>query len=94
MNVVEPKEIEKEEISKLSFPEKDVLNSNKEKSQRKKELERAMTLGNLEQIKMKIFFEDDREKRYVNTTIWAVTTDRIVLKQGVTIPIHRISKIM
>lgn len=84
--------IEKEEVSTLSFPPEDVLNDKEEIIQRKNELERAMIVGNLDKIKIKIFFEDKNEKLFVDTTVWTVTTDRIILKQGITIPIHRISK--
>jgi uncharacterized protein (UPF0248 family) len=51
-------------------------------------------LGNLEQIKSKIYFEDQNTKYVVDTTIWGLTNKRIILKRGVTIPIHRISKIV
>jgi hypothetical protein len=57
------------------------------------EMERAIALGNLEHQKVKIYFEDDKKKRVVNTTIWAVTDNAIVLKQNVVIPIKRIYKL-
>ena len=56
-------------------------------------MERAIALGNLEHQKVKIYFEDDKKKRVVNTTIWAVTDNAIVLKQNVVIPIKRIYKL-
>lgn len=87
------KRIEKEEVSKLNFPSEEVLFTEQEIAQRRIDLERAPVLGNLDHIKIKLFFEDEREKLFVETTVWAVTTDRVVLKQGVTIPIHRIYKI-
>lgn len=87
------KRIEKEEISKLHFPSEEVLVSEQEITRRRLDLERTPVLGNLDHIKIKLFFEDEREKLFVETTVWAVTTDRVVLKQGVTIPIHRIFKV-
>lgn len=84
--------IEKEAIVKLHFPETDVLDDKDEILQRNSDLDRALTLGNLEHAKIKIFFEDDESKRVVETTIWGVTDKRVILKQGVVIPINRIYK--
>jgi hypothetical protein len=84
--------IEKEDISKLHFPETDVLEDKKEVEQRDADLDRALTLGNLEHSKIKIYFEDDHSKKVVETTIWGVTDKRVILKQGIVIPINRIYK--
>jgi hypothetical protein len=40
------------------------------------ELERALALGNLEHSKIQIYFEDDRSKKMVETTVWALTECR------------------
>ncbi|KGO90789.1 hypothetical protein Q764_01315 [Flavobacterium suncheonense GH29-5 = DSM 17707] len=85
--------IDKELISSLSFPENDVLDDDKEAIlQRQNDLNRALALGNLEHLKIKIYFEDDKSKKVVDTTIWGLTDERIILKQGVVIPIKRIYK--
>lgn len=85
--------IDKELISTVIFPENDVLDDDKEAIlQRKNDLNRALTLGNLEHLKIKIYFEDDKSKKMVDTTIWGLTDERIILKQGVVIPIKRIYK--
>ena len=84
--------IEKEAITKLHFPEKDVLSDKEDIMKRDMELDRALTLGNLEHSKIKIFFEDDSSKKVVETTIWGVTDKRVILKQGIVIPINRIYK--
>jgi hypothetical protein len=84
--------IDKENIHLLSFPQAEVLQSNEEKQQRYSELNRALALGNLEHSKTKIFFEDDHSKKVVETTVWAVTDQRVILKQGHSIPINRIYK--
>lgn len=84
--------IEKEAITTLHFPETDVLDDKEEIEQRHVDLDRALLLGNLEHSKIKIFFEDDSSKRVVETTIWGVTDEKIILKQGVVIPINRIYK--
>jgi hypothetical protein len=82
--------IEKENIEGLKFPNEDVLNSAEEIQKRQSDLERALSLGNMEQIKIKIFFEDTQSQKYVETTVWGVTDKRVILKQGVVIPINRI----
>jgi len=87
------KEINKEFVGELSFPNEDVLESDFEKNKRNLDLERAMALGNLDQIKVKIYFEDDMDKLFVETTVWAVTSENVILKQGLTIPNQRIFKI-
>jgi len=88
------KEIGKENIGELIFPTEDVLKSDKKIKQRQIALERAMALGNLEQVKVKIFFEDDKSKLFVDTTIWGVTDESVILKQGLVIPNKRIYKVI
>ena len=84
--------IEKEAIVNLHFPEIDVLEDNEAINQRNSDLGRALSLGNLEHSKIKIYFEDDQSKKVVETTIWGVTDKRVILKKGVVIPINRIYK--
>lgn len=86
--------IEKEEVASLKFPDKDVMSDKDDVIQRKLDLERALTLGNLEHLKIKIFFEDDSSKRVAETTVWGITADEVILKKGVVIPIKRIHKII
>lgn len=85
--------IEKEEIPKLSFPADEILKKDEQITSRRHALNRAIALGNMEHQKVKIFFEDEKGKKYVDTTIWAVTEDAIVLKKNSVIPIHRIVKL-
>jgi hypothetical protein len=82
--------IEKEKISGLKFPDLDVLGSKDAIKTRTSNLERALKLGNLEHNKIKIVFEDIEGIKQVETTVWGVTDKRVILKQGVVIPIHRI----
>ena len=86
--------IDKEAIGTLSFPSKEVLDEKDAIIQRKNDLDRALSLGNLEHVKIKIFFEDDASKKAVETTMWGVTDSRVILKQGVVIPVNRIHKIV
>jgi uncharacterized protein (UPF0248 family) len=85
--------VEKEFVKELVFPEEDVLTSQELKKSRSKELDRALALGNLEHSKIKIYFEDSTSKKVVDTTVWGVTDNRVILKQGNVIPIHRIYKV-
>ena len=85
--------IDKENIENLKFPTVEVLDNTDKIKERKADLERALALGNLEHTKIKIFFEDDRARKVVETTVWGVTDKRVILKQGVVIPIHRVHSI-
>ena len=82
--------IEKENIHSLKFPKHEVLEDKDAIFQRNSDLNRAQSLGNLEHSKIKIFFEDNQSKKVVETTVWAVTDNQVVLKQGIGIPINRI----
>lgn len=86
--------IDKELIPTLNFPKEDVLEDKDAILGRKNDLDRALSLGNLEHVKIKIYFEDDVSKKMVETTIWGVTDERVILKQGVVIPVKRIHKIV
>lgn len=85
--------IEKENIETLKFPNTEVLSDKDLIKERESNLTRAMSLGNLEHSKIKIYFEDDQSRKVVETTVWGVTDKRVILKQGVVIPINRIHKI-
>lgn len=89
-----PLTIEKENISKLRFPLKEVLKSALEMGQRMADLHRGLLLGNIHKGKVKIIFEDGDSVRQVETTIWALTDTRVILKQGLGIPLCRIHKVM
>lgn len=86
--------IEKEEIASLHFPKESVEDVNCEKKQEiLAKLDQALNLGNSFKHKVKISFSDDTNKLMVETTVWALTEKNIVLKAGVTIPIHRVHSI-
>jgi hypothetical protein len=85
--------IEKEEVENLKFPSTEVLNDIEKITERRSELDRALTLGNMEHAKIRIYFEDDSSCKVVETTVWGVTDKRVILKQGVVIPIHRVHSV-
>jgi hypothetical protein len=85
--------VQKEEVADYTFPAEEVDLSADELSLRNHAFDRAITLGNLEHHKVKIYFSDNNGLKVVDTTIWAVTEKYAVLKQGVVIPKHRIHKL-
>jgi hypothetical protein len=93
MNTATFEKIEKENISSLRFPNVEVLEDKDKIKERMNDLNRALALGNLEQTKIKIFFEDEQSCKVVETTVWGVTDKRVILKQGVVIPINRVHQI-
>lgn len=93
MNTITFEKIEKEMISGLKFPDNDVLTDKEAIEQRTSDLTRALSLGNLEQTKIKIYFEDSNSCKEVETTVWGVTDKRVILKQGIVIPIHRVHRL-
>ena len=51
--------IEKEEISGLKFPKESVISSPESQKKLRSYLDKALSLGNLDHVKVKIYFEDD-----------------------------------
>jgi 3-polyprenyl-4-hydroxybenzoate decarboxylase len=90
MNAIKTQRIEKEEIKSLSFPKNEVLVSKEDQADRSVKLNRALSLGNLEQVKVKIVFEDNINTKSVETTIWGLTTKGVILKESTVIPLNRI----
>ena len=85
--------IEKGEISFLHFPKGDVLYTSKDKEMREVQLQKALSLGNLNHHKVKIHFQDIEGYKRVETTIWGITETMVILKKNVIIPISRINEI-
>ncbi len=92
-NIVIPIQVNKESIATSQFPADDVLNA-KDKEALVLLLESATKLGNMEHSKIKIVFEDSDAVKQVETTVWATTDKRVVLKGGIVIPINRIHQIV
>jgi hypothetical protein len=86
--------IEKENIGNLKFSKREVLMDPNEIQQRRLDLYRAQSLGNLLQSKVNITFETSDETIYqVSTTVWAVGQDFITLKGGIHIPISSVVEV-
>lgn len=88
-----PIPVEKEVVSALHFPLKEVLFSTDQIKQRKSRLERALRLGNNSRGKVKIVFEDVHEIKQIEATVWALTEKNIAIKGGRLIPINRIHEV-
>lgn len=85
--------INKEDVPNYHFVSYEVLENETEKRQRNFDLEKAMILGNADHVKIKIFFMTEEGLKEVETTVWAATDESIMLKGGIPIPIHCISRI-
>ena len=83
----------KEEVSQLHFPGEEVLVNSEAMEQRRIALERAVVLGNTYKGKTKIIFEDTDGIKQIETHIWGLTDKRVILKQGIVIPINRIHEV-
>lgn len=89
-----PIRVEKDAIAKLRFPCEEILSTQSEIEQRVIDAYRGMLLGNIYKNKVKIIFGDHEGIKQVETTIWGVTEQRVLLKKGLQIPLHRIHKIV
>jgi hypothetical protein len=86
--------IDKERVRDLRFARKEVLDAPEAKKFRMADLQRALTLGNLLQSKVRITFENREGNLYsVDTTVWAVGDQFVTLKGGIHIPIGSIHEI-
>lgn len=90
---ITPTPVQKEYIAALHFPPNEVLSSLEEIKQRRADIERSRFLGNAYRSKVIIHFRDSEGYKQVETTIWAVTDTKVVLKNNMSIPINRIFKV-
>lgn len=88
-----PTLIPKEQVAQLRFPPGEVLTTPDERMRRRAELDRALVLGNVDHNKVRITFRDSEGMKQVETTIWAVTEERVILKSGMVIPIRCITDV-
>lgn len=85
--------IDKEQIDMLNFPTTDVLTESSERVLRFATAEKARTLGNIEKSKVKINFHTTDGPCEVNTTIWDVDKDFIMLKGASALPLRSVYSI-
>jgi hypothetical protein len=86
--------VPKEEVNQLRFPSGEVLKNQDDIRQRRVDLERAVMLGNVEKSKVRVVFEDEVGLKYVETTIWSITDDRVILKGDGSIPLKRVWQVI
>jgi hypothetical protein len=85
--------IDRDIVGALFFPDNEVLLSDEELESRSNDLQIAAQLVSIDQVKVKILFEDSEGLKLTETPIWAVTNQRVILKHGAEIPIRRIREI-
>ena len=85
--------VQKESINQLHFPNEEVLNNAEIIEKRRLSLESAVVLGNTYKGKAKIVFEDNEGVKQIETHLWGLTDKRVILKQGIVIPINRIHEV-
>lgn len=89
-----PVKVPKEEVNRLTFPSNDVLKYSVEVMTRLFNLGKAFKQGLQKQKKAKIIFEDAERLMCVESEIWDIKDQQIVLdKKGVCIPINRIHEV-
>jgi hypothetical protein len=86
--------IEKELIEQIHFPAQEVLSSPEKVNNRLALAQKARLLGNSHKGKVKIVFEDTEGRKVVETTIWGVTDKYLLLKRGMSLPLHRVLDII
>lgn len=91
---MESTSMKKEDLKNVRFCHEEVIADEVQKKLRMADLKRAQILGNLEKTKVRINFQlEDHSHRMVETTVWAVGTDHLMLKGGVAIPIKAVEEI-
>ena len=85
--------ISKEDIPSYEIAKGDALVNAEEKAERKFDLERAMKLGNNDHQKVKIIFESTEGTMAVETTVWEVTQNYVILKSNMALPIRCIHRV-
>lgn len=86
-----PQLIEKEEIPQLTFLDTETEVQNP--LEVKRQLAKALILGNSQKHKVRLIFDSDAGFKMVNTTVWGMGDQHIILKKGIAIPIDKIIEV-
>jgi predicted phosphohydrolase len=86
--------IEKEQITDLHYPSQVSEKSKDSMSELLSKCKTALSLGNLHKVKCTIFFNDSEGLKKVNTTIWGLMDEYIVLKGGVNLNLRYVEDIV
>jgi hypothetical protein len=83
--------LEKEQLHNLSFFKHDILPDKEDQVQRLNSLSRARSLGNLFRSKVTIvFMTNSGLLQQVETTVWSMSDEFVLLKGGTFIPVKAI----
>ena len=85
--------IDREEINTLTFPMNEIQMTLVKKSKISSLLNTSAILGKRYQDKVKITFSDSVGVKTVETTVWEVAVDKIILKGGIKLPFHRVTEV-
>ncbi|MEM9298696.1 MAG: hypothetical protein AAGA64_09925 [Bacteroidota bacterium] len=87
--------IDKSELDQISFNKQEVLSDESDKNIRRHNLDRSLVLGNVHKRQVLIQFKNTLGMPLeVETTIWAVTQNHIMLKGGKTLPVRCITNVI
>ena len=91
---MEARILQKEDLSGIKFTAENIITDQNIKKSLMADLLRAQSLGNLEKTKVKIIFLlEDSSRGEVETTVWGVGENHLMLKGGIHIPIRAIESI-
>lgn len=83
--------IAKEQLPKVNFTKSEVLSDMPLKIMRTQKLKKALLLGNNDHCKVKITFKTENGSLHqVETTVWSLTDNYLLLKGNLIIPIWSI----
>lgn len=83
--------IEKEQIATLTFRDTETVIQNP--LEIKRQLTRALVLGNSQKHKVRLIFDSDAGMKMVYTTIWGLGEEHVILKKGIAIPTDKIIEV-
>ncbi len=86
--------VDKEAIRGMKFPQEDLLADPNARKKRIKDIKEAIEYGNLAHYKVMMVFADAEGIKKVETTIWDYKDEKAVLKNGITVPVHRIKEVL
>jgi len=85
--------VTKEDIPRLKIPNKEVLINPEDIRRRTIDLNNAMKLGNNEHNKVKLIFQSEEGIMMVETTVWEVTQNYVILKSNTHVPIRSVHQV-
>lgn len=81
------------EIETLTFPATEVNTTLVSKFQISSLLQTSAIIGKRYQDKVLITFSDSEGMKTVQATVWEACLEKVVLKEGMSIPFHRVTRV-